>query len=75
MVNMSTRPTRLNAINAFVMAGGSSTSPVPLIELIRELQLTGIPLPEVLVGIAEQIQNDVFEVSGVNVNMGSNYAG
>jgi hypothetical protein len=70
---MFTRITRLNAINAFVMAGGSPDSPIPLIDLISELQLTGVPLTEVLVGIAEQLQSEVFEVSGTTVNVGPNY--
>lgn len=70
---MFTRITRHHAINAFVLAGGTTESPIPLIDLIKELQLTGVPLPEVLVGIAEQITSNVFEVSGTQIKVGPNY--
>jgi hypothetical protein len=56
------------------MAGGSSERPIPLIDLITELQLTGVPLPEVLVGIAEQLTSEVFEVSGTQLKVGPHYA-
>lgn len=71
---MFTRITRHHVVNAFVMAGGSSERPIPLIDLITELQLTGVPLPEVLVGIAEQLTSEVFEVSGTQLKVGPHYA-
>jgi len=71
---MFTRITRHAAINAFTMAGGTTENSIPLIDLIMELQLTGVPLPEVLVGIAEQLGSDVFEVTGTQVKVGPNYA-
>ena len=70
---MFTRITKITAVNAFIMAGGNQELGLPLIDLISELQLTGVPLPEVLVGIAEQITADVFEVTGTTVRMGPNY--
>jgi hypothetical protein len=71
---MFTRITRHHAVNAFAMAGGTSETPIPLIDLITELQLTGVPLPEVLVGIAEQLTSNVFEASGTQVKAGPHYA-
>lgn len=70
---MFTRITRHHVVNAFIMAGGNVELGLPLINLITELQLTGIPLQEVLVGIAEQLNNKVFEVRGTQIKMGPNY--
>lgn len=71
---MFTRITRHHATNAFTMVGGTTENAIPLIDLIMELQLTGAPLYEVLVGIAEQINNDVFVASGTYLKIGPNYA-